>query len=69
MIELNNGKRWGRRLAVGLLAFVHVDFFYFHGVAHNVLEWSYKWAMLAVGIALFVGGYLTITDFIKHYKQ
>lgn len=68
MNEKNN-KRWGRRLVVGLLALAHVDFFFFYGVAKGCLEWSYKYALLAVGIALFVGGFLTVTDFINGWKK
>lgn len=60
-----NQKRWGRRLAVGLIALAHVDLFFFIGLSKDCLEWGYKYALLAVGIALFVGGFLTVTDFMK----
>jgi len=69
MPENNDKKRWGRRLFVGLLAFAHIDVFYFHGATKGILEHSYKWALLAVGIALFIGGYLTATDIMDRYKK
>lgn len=69
MSENNNKIRWGRRLAVGLLALAHIDFFFFYGITKDVLEWSYKYALLVFGVALFVGGYLTATDMVNRLKK
>jgi len=69
-MAVNNGKKkWGRRLGVGIIAIVHADFFYIYGTISDSLEWSYKWSLLIMGIAGFIGGFLTFTDLMNKYRE
>ena len=54
-----------RRLKLGIAAIVHVDVFFVVGVITKNIEAVYNWALAVAGICLFVGGFITITDFIK----
>ena len=66
MPEENNGKKFSRRLGLGIAAMVHVDIFYAIAVWKGLdLSWFEKPAMLVLGICLFVGGFLTATDLWK----
>jgi len=66
MTENNNGKKFSRRLGLGIAALVHLDVFYAVAIIKGLdLSWVDKPAMFALGICLFVGGFLTATDLWK----
>lgn len=63
-------KRWGRRLGLGIIAYLSITAALYFLVTRGAdIEWFKIYSGYVTLLALFTGGYLTATDIADRWKK